>query len=399
MRVLMVAIKFPPFFAGAVVQAVRLAKELQKNGVEVQFITDNGQHRSVSEVYEGLPVFRFSTYFKRESKLREFIYVAQIIIYLLRNHKRFDVVHFHSMKGLECLIFPICKALGKKVVLKVTLIDNDDPVAFSRRKMGALISWGHRYVDRFAVISSGLYERCLASKIPAEKIQIIYNGVNNELFVQPRLEEKRQLRMAKGYSDYNKIFLSIGKVEHRKGYDLLIESWSAISEAFPKSLLLIAGPGAEDSNPYYVEIKNKISRLSLWNILFVGQIDSPAEYVRLADCFLFCSRAEGFGTVLIEAMACGVPVIAMNIPGVTQDIIKSDKIGHICFSLQPADFAAETVTFLKGLDQKALTLAAADVSRDFGICKIAATYIDLYKKLCVLPVNAGDAAKQELSHK
>lgn len=380
-RVLMVAIKFPPYFAGAAVQAVHLAKELQRQGVSVEFITDNDERKSVNDVYEGLNVYRFSTFFKKESKLKELIYVARIFIYILRNHRRFDVVHFHSMRGVDGILFPLCRALGKKVVLKVTLVDNDDPLAFSRRKIGPLIRWAQRYVDRFAVISTALRKNCLAAGVPEGRVQVIYNGVNTRKFTKPSAEEKRRLKEKTGFGAFNRLFLSIGQIEHRKGYDLLLDAWPEISAAFPDSALVIAGPGAEETNPFYVYLKKRIDKAGMRNVFFPGHVSDSAEYMRIADCFLFCSRAEGFGTVLIEAMASEVPVIAMNIPDVTGDILRDRRIGRICYSRQPDEMAQETLELISEINFDAVTEASKEVRRFFGIERIAEIYIDLYERL------------------
>lgn len=377
----MVAIKFPPFFAGAAVQAVHLAKALEEKGVSVQFITDNDERKSIHDVYQGLKVYRFSTFLKKESLVKKLIYIVRILLYLFIHHKEFDVVHFHSMRGQEWILFPACKILGKKVVLKVTLVDSDDPLTFTRRKTRTLISWGFRFVDRFVAISSALQTRCLEAGQPSSKVQLIYNGVNTERYIKAHPDEKRFLKVQAGFERFEKVFMSIGKVEHRKGYDLLIDAWPEISASFPNAQLVIAGPGADDSNPYFIELKNKISRLSLWNVFFAGQIENSAEYVRFSDCFLFCSRAEGFGTVLIEAMASGVPVVAMNIPGVTEDIIRDKRIGRICFTHKPEDLAKETIGLLSARDPEGLDQAAQDIRNYFGIDKIADTYIEMYENL------------------
>lgn len=394
-RVLMVAMKFPPYFAGAAVQAVHLAKELLAKGLEIQFITDNDERKSIHEVYQGVKVYRFSTFLKRDSKLKELIYIFRIFSYLLFHSKEFDVVHFHSMRGLEWMLFPICKLLGKKTILKVTLLDNDDPLAFTRRKMGGFIRWGFHFVDRFVVISSALRDNCLRAGQPAEKIQLIYNGVDTKRYSKVDRVEKMILKEKAGYGQFEKVFLSIGRIEHRKGYDLLLDAWPMISSAFKNSALLMVGPGADESNSYYVQLRNIIAERDLKNVFFVGQVQDSADYVRLSDCFLFCSRAEGFGTVLIEAMACGVPVVAMNIPGVTEDIVRDKRVGRICFSLKPDDFEKEVANLFSEYQFEGAEEAALDIQTFFGIDRIADSYIRLYSNLLGLRMPVVNKALDE----
>jgi L-malate glycosyltransferase len=377
MNILMVTSRFPPFFAGAAVQAIYLAEQLTKRGFDIQFVTDNYAGRTVDEHYHGLKVHRFSTFSANPSLLKETLYLVRLYWYILTN-PRFKIVHFHSIKGYEAFLFPLIKMLGRKIVLKLTLVGVDDPVAFSRRKVGRQILLGLKFVDCFVAISTKLKELALASGIPATKVRLIYNGTNTAKFIRATPEEKQDLKQRFGLERYRFIFCSVGKVEHRKGYDFLLEAWVQISKQFPCSALLIAGPGNESSNPYYQSLIKICSTNGLDNVQFLGHIDNVHDYIRLSDCFVFCSRSEGFGTVLIEAMSSGVPVVATNIPGVTEDIIGDNPLGRIAYSQNAGDFASLVKEVLLSADAETQKSATQLIRTKFSIEQISQTYETLY---------------------
>ncbi len=380
MDVLMVVIKFPPVFAGAAIQATYLAAALAKRGVRVQFLTDNDERPSAHETYQGLPVFRFWTLTRRETKLKEAIYVLQLFWFIL-THPQYRVIHFHSLRGIETVLFPLLKLMGRKILVKLTLVGIDDPMTLSRRKLGRVFRPCLSFVDRFAAISTRLRELAVEAGIPAERIVLIPNGVNVERFAKPEQKEKKLLKERLGLARYEHVFLSIGKVESRKGYDLLLRAWQHIQSQVTHPALVIAGPGNVADNPYYRQLLDLIATLRLRDVKFVGEVSDVEAYMKSANGFLFCSEREGFGTVLIEAMATGVPVVARHIEGVTEEIVKEPQLGRICRETTPEAFAQCVVEFMRSKDLEQMDQAANRIRQEFDIQRIAECYVALYEEL------------------
>ncbi|MBI4597127.1 MAG: glycosyltransferase [Candidatus Omnitrophica bacterium] len=379
LHVLMIAIKFPPYFAGAAIQALSLAKALQRQGVEVEFFTDNDHEPSVTESYQGVMVFRACTFLKTRNKLQELIYVIRIFLYAAK--RRHQVVHFHSMRGFESFIFPLLKLMGKRVIVKTTLVGFDDPLAITQRKMGWIYRWGLRAVDRFACISRKLCELCRQAGIPPSRIVYIPNGVQTSRFTPLAPEDKNDVKRTLGLHDARFICLSVGKVEARKGYEFLLRAWSIIQGHLPTAVLLIGGPGNDATNPYYRHLCDIIEKDGLRNVVFLGQLENVAPYMQISDAFLFCSEREGFGTVMIEAMATQVPLIAKELPGVTEDIITEPALGRACASNSPEEFARDTLSMLMTDEPNTRAAASLRIRKRFDIQAIAQQYIDVYRRL------------------
>jgi glycosyltransferase involved in cell wall biosynthesis len=198
------------------------------------------------------------------------------------------------------------------------------------------------------------------------------------IFAWKRITGKLKNKLA---INFKTILLSIGQVEYRKGYDFLLKAWVDIRKAFESPVLIIAGPNNEDVNPYYSLLKEFMKKNNLHDVVFLGEIDNVEEYMKIADCFVFCSRAEGFGTVLIEAMSASVPVVATNIPGVTEDIIQDEAIGRICYSDSPQEFARLAIDLVKNQNPKKLDESASRVRAKFDISLIAQQYHEMYSQL------------------
>ena len=177
------------------------------------------------------------------------------------------------------------------------------------------------------------------------------------------------------------IFFSMGKIEERKGYDHLLAAWQKIQNEFPTASLIIGGPGNEPGNEFYSSLIRVIAEKALRGVHFIGEVKNTPDLFRIADCFLFCSRQEGFGTVLVEAMFCGVPVVATNIEGVTEGILTEPDIGRIVFSQSPEAFADMVIRLMKEATPEQLALAAKRVRERFDIRSVARRYQALYSEL------------------
>ena len=388
MRILMVSSAFPPHFGGAAVQATYLAQGLHKRGVAVEFITDNERRPSVHELYRGIPVYRCASFFDnraRTGKRSELVFAARVLLYVLRHGRKYDIIHFHSMRGAESFTFPLLKLLGKQLIYKLTLVGNDDPMAFKRRNfMGKAYLWGLSYIDRFIAIASVQIDLTEQAGLERARVLHLPNGVDTGRYAAPAPADRAALKARLGLDGYDKVFYSIGKIEDRKHYKFLLRAWRHLAPVYPGSAIVFAGPGNTDDNPYYVELRAMIAEHGLSGVLFLGHRDNVDDYMKVADAFLFASKSEGFGTVLIEAAVTGVPVVALNIEGVTEDIVLPEDrdLARICYDREdPKAFADTTVDLLSRFDPAGRARALARFQRVYDLDHIAGRYVELYQQM------------------
>ena len=147
-----------------------------------------------------------------------------------------------------------------------------------------------------------------------------------------------------------KVIVSVGRLVHRKGQDVLIEAMPAIIEEVPDAHLLMIGEG-----PYRGYLETRVKSLGIQErVTFIGRIqyaDLP-EYICVGDIFVMPSRSrlaglevEGLGIVYLEASACGLPVIAGNSGG-APDAVLEGETGLVVDGTRKEEVAAATVELL-----------------------------------------------------
>ncbi|MDH5778857.1 MAG: glycosyltransferase, partial [Gammaproteobacteria bacterium] len=144
------------------------------------------------------------------------------------------------------------------------------------------------------------------------------------------------------------VLLNVGRVAHEKNIDFLLHVVDEVAQTIPDILLLIVGEG-----PAEKQLHARVKELGLQaNVRFIGYLDRDTE---LKDCycagdiFVFASRTETQGLVLLEAMALGVPVISTAVMG-TRDIIKPQR-GAIHAHENVFDFSRKIVATIKNKDR------------------------------------------------
>lgn len=120
------------------------------------------------------------------------------------------------------------------------------------------------------------------------------------------------------------MILAAGRLTKVKGFDLLIRSWQLIESKYPKWKVLIAGEGIDRK-----KLEKEIREAGLANFYLVGNIARIEEYYEKAEIFVLPSRDEGFGMVLLEAMAFSVPVVSYSCKAGPKEIVIDGENGFL----------------------------------------------------------------------
>ena len=192
--------------------------------------------------------------------------------------------------------------------------------------------------DKIIVVSNATMRYVLSLGADPEKIELLYNGVDLERF-KPLTGVKDAVREKIGISKNAVVVITVRRLVYKNGVDTLIDSAKIAIKKNPRLVFLAVGEG-----PDFAEVKARIEQLGIGNSFrlmgFVSDEDLPVYY-NAADFFVLPSKSgEGLPLVALEAMACGLPVIATKVGGISE--IMMEDYGKIVPPDNP-DALAEAV--------------------------------------------------------
>ena len=194
-------------------------------------------------------------------------------------------------------------------------------------------------------------------------------GVDLDRFhPDPQVRDRERKRL--GYDPDDIVFLFLGRMNRDKGLDVLSRAFERVRAELPSAQLLLVGPD-EGARP------GPAARIQ-WE----GFTERPEDLIRASDVLVFPSFREGFGVVVLEAAACGVPAIGSDIYGV-RDAIAADETG-ILVPVQDDSALAGAMLTLGGDPVLRLTMGEAARSRvttSFGQKQILAAFVAFYRNL------------------
>ncbi len=157
-------------------------------------------------------------------------------------------------------------------------------------------------------------------KMGIEESRIRVHPVHIDIDQLNRAEPKFDLRAS--YRDADNIFISIGRFEKVKNITWLVDVWQDYARRHPRDILLLIGDGSKRA-----DIEGKIKKYNLDKSVFLlGWQDDIISFMRGATALLFPSLSEGYGLVVIEAMAVGCPVVMTDVGVANFEVKESDMV-------------------------------------------------------------------------
>jgi glycosyltransferase involved in cell wall biosynthesis len=302
---------------------------------------------------------------------------VKLLGWLLANHRRFDVVHFRTHADRYFLAYLMLKLLGKRLVLSATLDDSvKGLVQTYRPAFRPIVARLFTVFDAFVSISPKLHEET-SGLVARERAHLIPIGIQ-----VPDLpaNHRQQARERLGLDDTEFVLVFVGGISPRKDPLFLIEQLSAIRDLHPKIRLLLIGP-ILDRQYYDLLLTRAKEKNVLPSVTFIGQVEDASLFLSAADVMTFSSKLEGFGTVVIEAMAHGLPVVVRHLPGVNDYFIEQGRTGFY-FSRED-DFVLRLKALINDaqLRRRIGGDARNSIIDRFAIGEIALQYLDVYR-LC-----------------
>jgi glycosyltransferase involved in cell wall biosynthesis len=234
------------------------------------------------------------------------------------------------------------------------------------------LQWLYPQADSVTAISQGIAsELSVLCQLPEDRVTVIPNPVDLDRIT--RLGAT--LPDHPWFSGAEPVIVAVGRLHPQKGFVHLIRAFARVRQSLACKLIIL-GEG-----PQRTELEQLVDRQGLQgNVALLGFQDNPYSYMAHATAFVLSSIYEGFGTVLVEALTLGTPIVSTHCPVGPDEILVDGQTGLL---VPPADEGALAQVMLRLLQDEALRrdLSAAGRQRatDFGLEHIVARYEELIR--------------------
>ncbi|CUU04023.1 N-acetyl-alpha-D-glucosaminyl L-malate synthase BshA [Candidatus Kryptobacter tengchongensis] len=303
-----------PTYGGSGVVATELGKNLASKGHEIHFICyaipiklnkflANIYFHEV-ELYQ-YPLFEFPIYTDA---------LASKIIDVARFNK-LDIIHVHYAIPHATSAILAKMILNNKIKVITTLHGTDITLVGLEPSFTPVVRFGIEASDGVTAVSKYLRETTISTYNINREIEVIPNFVDTETF---KPSKNPQLRKRIAPKD-EKILIHVSNFRKVKRVQDAVKVFDLVRKKIPSKLVFV-GDGPERS-----DAENLCRQLKLYDdVVFLGKQEALHEILCSADIFLLPSQMESFGLSALEAMSCGIPVIATNVGGIPEVVLHGE---------------------------------------------------------------------------
>ena len=338
---------------------VNLARGFYDQGINVDLVLAKAEGPYLSEVPAGVRVIDLHSsrvLFSLPGLMRYLRRERPRSILSAMDHANIVAIWARKLSGVPCrVIVSVHNTLSRTTAhssnLRVRLIPN-------------LIRIFYPWADDIVTVSNGVADDFASTTgLQRERIKVIYNPViTPELFEKAR-EPLHHPWFAAGQPP---VVLSVGRLTKQKDYPTLIRAFALVRRKYPARLMIL-GEGEERA-----KLEALAQELGLQDdISLPGFVDNPYAYMARAAVFVLSSAWEGFGNVLVEAMAVGTPVISTDCPSGPAEILENGRWGKLVPVGDVEELAKAIMTTLRDPNHPDVAKRA----QDFRIEKLVQNYL------------------------
>lgn len=381
MKVLFLHSEYPPIIGGGGRYTQNLVKGLSNLGIEVVLLT-SGASDSVEKNNDFLTIKRFKVFDDLYYGRGDMIEGINILIQQIKSELP-DIIHTeHSLETLLGQVSNINFGLPHFVTHHKT------PAYDKAEKLVINGKWSlYDFVNmntelRYTEPSNVFKNALLQSGSDPKTIEVIYPGIDNKVF-NSKEPEKKVTEMKKKLELNNDDFIVLIPclIRKRKGLEFVLKSLSQLKLENKNIKIIVTGlPLSEKEKVLYTKLESLVKPAQIVSHDTFSDQEMPVLY-HLADITVLGSEAEGLGISLLEAMACGCPVVGTNVMGINE-VIEDKYNGRLCRYGDTEDLLEAVLEIANNekLRDKYITNAFSVLESKFNLEKQAQKHTELYQK-------------------
>lgn len=407
MRVLVVSSKYPPEYAGSGLRAHNTYRRLAwKYGVHFDVLTSSEECNGIKQYdHDGVSVFcvalktgvqlhpnraegSFRYWFKK--LLNHFFYVLHYwceaivtMAILFFRASRYDLIHVFGKNHVTSAALTYAKITRKPVIVELVNL-SDNPHQYEPWIVWLLCGKGLPKQALIVCISEYLQNVCLKAGYSPKQLWCRPNPIDETRYF---FEEHRKIQMSDdvfGSREGEVVVLHLAKFIPRKQQLFMVDVLAHLPSHYRLALvgpLIKSGPLLVRDTSYYQSIIQRVEDLKLQDRVFLypQYIEEPQRFIKRSDVFVLPSTDEAFGTPFMEALACGVPVVTNNIPGVFDRWITPGEDGYVC-ELDSKRWA-KCIVKAAAIDAEKMRIASSRVLEQASTSHIDALYFEKMQSL------------------
>jgi glycosyltransferase involved in cell wall biosynthesis len=349
---------------------VHLANELVRRGelVDVVVLDDRGPWSALLDSRVNLV---------RLTARRAALAVGPLCRYLRRRNPIVIMAGPSHMSAIAILARDLCRSATSVIVL-----EHNDMIAqtahasrLGDRVMPTIVRHAYARADRLLAVSRGAADS-LASimRVPPERVEVLYNGIDMDEAVAGAREALGHPWFAPGEPP---VIAAIGRLAPQKGFPDLLQALAIVNQTVPTRLAIL-GEGPERA-----KLEALVEGQGLQGkVAFLGFQANPYAYLARASLFVLASHYEGFGIVLLEALACSTPVVSTDCPSGPREILGAGTYGLLVPVAAPEAMAGAILRVLQDGDlRQRLRDQGPTRAAEFSMGRVADRFVEIVRGL------------------
>lgn len=338
---------------------LNLAEGFLQAGQRVDLVIVQAEGELAPEISDGVRLINLNK--------RRALFALKTLIDYLEREKPIAVLASQPHLNILAIIARRAARVDTRVVISEHIAFEDaarNSTRFVDRWSALLGRLFYKRADGIIAVSQGVKDQVVhAARIAPGRVQVIHNPILSASFDQKIMQSAQHRWLGQNIP----LILSAGRLTAQKDFATLLRAFAILRKSQPARLIIL-GEGEERNSLLKLAAELKIDA----HVDLPGFMPNPFGFMQKAHLFVLSSRWEGFGNVLVEALACGLPVVATNCPSGPAEILEHGKYG----TLTPVgDAPALAAAMLQTLKQPPSAEMLKRRAQDFSNATIVPRYL------------------------